>query len=127
MPSRKLYHSTCRSIIRLSGISQKQLTTPTDIDLSHPKELKLAKCITRFPEVLSKILDDLFPHTLCEYLYELCTTMTEFYDSCYCVEKDRATGNIVNINISRILLLEATRLVLKQSFDIIGIDPVDKM
>lgn len=32
-------------------------------------------------------------HSLCDYLYELATTFTEFYDSCYCVEKDRQTGN----------------------------------
>lgn len=65
----------------------------TEILLDHEKEWKLGKCILRFPEVLQKILDDLLLHSLCDYLYELATTFTEFYDSCYCVEKDRQTGN----------------------------------
>lgn len=60
--------------------------------MDHEKEWKLGKCILRFPEILNKILDDLLLHTLCDYLYELATTFTEFYDSCYCVEKDRQTG-----------------------------------
>lgn len=38
-------------------------------------------------------MDDLLLHSLCDYVYELATTFTEFYDSCYCVEKDRQTGS----------------------------------
>lgn len=64
----------------------------TEIILDHEKEWKLGRCILRFPEVLQKILDDLLLHTLCDYIYELATTFTEFYDSCYCVEKDRQSG-----------------------------------
>lgn len=63
-----------------------------EVLLDHEKEWKLGKCILRFPEILRKILEDLLLHTLCDYLYELATTFTEFYDSCYCVEKDRQTG-----------------------------------
>lgn len=60
--------------------------------LDHEKEWKLGKCILRFPEILQKMLEDLLLHTLCDYLYELATTFTEFYDNCYCVEKDRQSG-----------------------------------
>lgn len=62
------------------------------VQLDHEKEWNLAKCILRFSEVILKCLDDLLLHSLCDYLYELCTTFTEFYDKCYCVEKDRNTG-----------------------------------
>jgi arginyl-tRNA synthetase len=101
------------------------LTTP--IDLSHEKELKLAKCIVRFPEIITDVMANLYPHILCEYIYELSTTMTEFYDACYCIEKDRQTGSVISVNTSRILLIEATRQVLEQSFYILGLNPVDKM
>lgn len=120
----------CRSIARLANVSSEQLreaalTTP--IDVSHEKELKLAKCIIRFPEVLICITENLFPHILCDYLYELCTTFTEFYDACYCVEKDRQTGEIVKINMSRLLLCEATAMVLEEGFHIVGLEPVSRM
>ena len=121
---------THRSIARLANITSEELreaalTTP--IDVSHEKELKLAKCVIRFPEIINRITDNLLPHTLCDYLYELCTTFTEFYEVCYCVEKDRQTGEIVQVNMGRILLCEATAQVLDKSFYILGLEPVSKM
>lgn len=114
----------------MAGVTSRQLqevAVSVPVDVSHEKELKLAKCIIRFPEVLSRILDDLFPHMLCDYLYELCTTLTEFYDVCYCVEKDKETGVVLSVDMSRLMLCEATRLVLERAFFILGIDPVGKM
>ena len=99
----------------------------TPIDLSHEKELKLAKCIVRFPEVITQMMNDLLPHLLCNYVYELCTTFSEFYDNCYCVEKDRKTLEIISVNMSRILLCEATVRVLDKAFYILGLEPVVKM
>lgn len=97
------------------------------IDLSHPKELKLAKCIIRFPEVIAKAADDLFPHSICDYLYDLCTTFTEFYDVCYCVEKDRSSGEVIGVNMSRLLLCEAVAQVLDKGFYLVGLEPVGRM
>ena len=37
-------------------------------------------------------MEDLLIHPLCDFLYELATTFSEFYDVCYVVEKDRQTG-----------------------------------
>ena len=71
----------------------------TKIILDHEKEWKLGRCILPFPEVLQKILDDLLLHTLCDYIYELATTFTEFYDSCYCVEKDWQSGEVLKVNM----------------------------
>ena len=74
-----------------------------------------------------KTADDLFLHTLCEFMYEVATAFSEFYDNCYCVEKDRKTGEVVKINMGRIILCEVTAKVLAQCFDILGINPVQKM
>ena len=53
----------------------------------------------RFSEVIVKTADDLFLHTLCEYMYEVACAFSEFYDNCYCVEKDRKTGEVLKINM----------------------------
>ncbi|XP_044136837.1 arginine--tRNA ligase, cytoplasmic [Bufo gargarizans] len=119
-----------RSIARLANITDEQLhiaALETEINLQHEKEWKLGKSILRFPEILQKILDDLLLHTLCDYLYELATTFTEFYDNCYCVEKDRQTGQIVKVNMGRMLLCHATAVVMAKGFDILGIKPVQRM
>ncbi len=90
------------------------------------RELKLAKCIIRYSDVFTRVLDELLMHGLCEYMYQLATAFTDFYDRCYCVEKDRTTGE-VRINYRRILLCEATANVLKQCFEILGIEPLERM
>ena len=99
----------------------------TNVSLDHEKELKLAKLLLRFSEVIVKTADDLFLHTLCEFMYEVATAFSEFYDNCYCVEKDKKTGEIVKINMGRMVLCEVTAKVLAQCFDILGITPVQKM
>ena len=119
-----------RSIARLANVTEEQLqkaALDTPMDLSHEKELKLAKCIIRFPEILARIMEDLYPHVLCEYLYELCTTFTEFYKVCYCVESDPRTGEIFEVHMHRLLLCEAAARVLERSFHILGLEPVSKM
>ncbi|XP_020776287.2 LOW QUALITY PROTEIN: arginine--tRNA ligase, cytoplasmic [Boleophthalmus pectinirostris] len=118
-----------RSISRLANIDEATLrkaAETTEVLLDHEKEWKLGKCILRFPEVLQKITDDLLLHTLCDYLYELATTFTEFYDSCYCVEKDRKTGEVIKVNMWRMLLCDAAAVMAK-GFDILGITPVSRM
>ncbi|KAL0994432.1 hypothetical protein UPYG_G00122230 [Umbra pygmaea] len=119
-----------RSIARLANIDEATLrkaAETTEVLLEHDKEWKLGKCLLRFPEILQKILDDLLLHILCDYLYELATTFTEFYDSCYCIEKDRQTGEVVKVNMWRMLLCEATASIMAKCFDILGINPVSRM
>ncbi|XP_031828662.1 arginine--tRNA ligase-like protein isoform X2 [Nomia melanderi] len=118
-----------RSIARAANISQKQLqehAQNTPISLEHEKEWKLAKVLIRFPDVLIKITKDLYLHQLCEYCYEISCAFTEFYDSCYCVEKNEH-GEIVNINMGRMLLTEATALIMEKCFFILGLKPVTRM
>ncbi|XP_071086878.1 arginine--tRNA ligase, cytoplasmic-like [Haliotis cracherodii] len=126
-----LYANTrIRSIARLAKVSTddlKKAAKTTQIDLSHEKEWKLAKCLLRFPEIICKILDDLYLHTLCDYLYEISTTFTEFYDNCYCIEKDKQTGEVKKINMSRLLLCEATTNIISAIFHILAINPLEKM
>ncbi|XP_007520916.1 arginine--tRNA ligase, cytoplasmic [Erinaceus europaeus] len=119
-----------RSIARLANVDEEMLrraARETRLSLDHEKEWKLGRCVLRFPEVLQKILDDLFLHSLCDYVYELATTFTEFYDSCYCVEKDRQTGKVLKVNMWRLLLCEAAAAVMAKGFEILGIKPVQRM
>lgn len=93
----RTWYLLCRSIARNANISQDQLkkaAVTEKICLDHPKEWKLAKCLLRFPEIILRCLDDLLLHTLCEFLYDTANTFTEFYDSCYCIEKDKQSGRL---------------------------------
>uniref|UniRef100_A0A0K2TFV8 Probable arginine--tRNA ligase, cytoplasmic n=1 Tax=Lepeophtheirus salmonis TaxID=72036 RepID=A0A0K2TFV8_LEPSM len=122
-------YTRIRSIARNANLSDddlKSAASSTEISLSHEKEFKLSKLLLRFQDVIEKIADDLCIHTLCEYMYEVAGVFTEFYDNCYCVEKNES-GKIIKINMERILLCHATSKVLAQCFHILGIDPVQRM
>lgn len=127
-----LYNLTrIRSIKRNANIEKEtsELAKEVPIRLSHERELKLAHFLIRFPEIIIQVAQDLFPHTLCSYLYELSTVFSEFYDVCYCIEKTTAADGSVttNVNMERILLCEATALVLDQGLALLGLRTVSKM
>ncbi|ALC49717.1 Aats-arg [Drosophila busckii] len=117
------------SIARNSGTDFSNLSDVLNthaLALDHEKEWKLAKTLLKVHDVLVKCANGLYLHFLCEFCYEICIVFTEFYDSCYCIEKNKA-GEIVKINHSRILLCEATATVLRSCFNILGLKPVTKM
>lgn len=119
-----------RSIARNCGAefyaNLEKIKKETPIILDHEKEWKLAKILTTFPDVIERILRDLHLHILCEFLYQVATTFTEFYDNCYCIEKNKQ-GEIVKINASRVLLCEATAAIMEQCFKILGLKTLHRI
>lgn len=123
-------YTRIRSIARNCGTefynNLDKIKKETPITLEHEKEWKLAKILIQFPDVIERILKDLHIHFLCEFLYQVSTTFTEFYDACYCIEKNKQ-GEIVKINANRVLLCEATAAVMAQCFDILGLKTIQKI
>lgn len=122
-------YTRIKSIARNANFTSEKITElakTNQISLDHEKEWKLAKVLIRFPDALLKITDDLCMHHLCEYVYEIATTFTEFYDSCYCIEKD-SSGDIIKVHFGRILLAEAAAMVMAKCFNILGLKPVSRM
>ncbi|KAK7085931.1 hypothetical protein SK128_023695 [Halocaridina rubra] len=117
------------SIARTAGVKKEDITEEAKknpLVLEHEKEWKLARTLLKLPDVLVKLTEDLYMHPLCEFLYEVSSVFTEFYDNCYCVEKDQS-GNIVKINYNRLILCEAVATVMEQCFAILGIETLEKM
>jgi len=121
-------YTRIRSIARTAKVTEEQLATARKegLKLEHEKEIKLGKLLLRVSEVMYRITEDLLLHPIADFMYEVANTFTEFYENCYCVEKDKE-GKIVKINWPRILLCEATASVLATCFDILGLKPVQRM
>ncbi|XP_060532020.1 arginine--tRNA ligase, cytoplasmic [Cylas formicarius] len=122
-------YTRIKSIARNANMTPdkiRELAKTNRVSLEDDKGWKLGKVLIRFPDVLLKSADDLCLHPLCEYLYEIATTFTEFYDSCYCMERD-TSGDVVKVHVGRILLAEAAATIMATCFDILGIKPVSKM
>lgn len=113
-------------VARINGIFRK-LGDVTDLDessiaeLETAEELELAKKLTQFPIVLKQALDDLRPHVLCGYLYELCGAFNSFYHSNTVINDDLAIQN------KRLLLCKVTLHLLRTGLSLVGIKPLERM
>lgn len=126
-------YTRIRSIVRNTNLSKDEIdklaanSSVEDLPLDHPREMRLAKFLLKWPEVIETIYKTLLINSLCEFLYDLAGCFTEFYEKCYVVEKDRTTGEIVKVNTHRLLLCEATANVMKTGFDILGLRAIERM
>ena len=95
------------------------------LELEHKTEIKLAKYLLRFPDIILQCIDDLLFHNLCNYLYELSGLFSDFYEACYCIE--RSGDQIVKIHLDRILLCEVTALIMDKGLTLLGLKTLNKM
>jgi arginyl-tRNA synthetase len=89
--------------------------------LDHPAEQTLALLLTRFSDVVDDVAETLQPHKLCAYLYDLSGALAIFYEQCPVL---RAEGTVRD---SRLALCSATKKVLANGLNLLGIEALDRM
>ncbi len=89
--------------------------------LQEPAEQQLALLLGRFGEVVAEVGENLTPHKLCGYLYELAGVYSTFYENCPVLKSEG------EVRTSRLALCEATRTVLAKGLDLLGIDAPERM
>ncbi|KAH7667588.1 arginyl-tRNA synthetase protein [Dioscorea alata] len=112
-------HARICSIIRKSGKEIDDLKKTGRIVLGHADERILGLHLIRFAEIVEEACTNLLPNVLCEYLYDLSDKFSRFYASCQVVGSPEET--------SRLLLCEATAVVMRKCFHLLGIQPVYKI
>lgn len=112
-------HARICSIIRKSGKDIEELKKSESIALDHPDERTLGLHLLQFAEIVEEACTNLLPNVLCEYLYNLSENFTKFYSNCQVVGSAEET--------SRLLLCEATAVVMRKCFHLLGIVPVYKI
>eukprot|EP00640_Fibrocapsa_japonica_P000780 CAMPEP_0113946764 /NCGR_PEP_ID=MMETSP1339-20121228/60012_1 /TAXON_ID=94617 /ORGANISM="Fibrocapsa japonica" /LENGTH=600 /DNA_ID=CAMNT_0000953003 /DNA_START=163 /DNA_END=1965 /DNA_ORIENTATION=+ /assembly_acc=CAM_ASM_000762 len=113
--------------VRVKGIQRKGAEavgdfTGGDIVLQEESEINLARKLLRLPEVLAELESDLYPHKLCEYLFDVSQKFNKFYESC-----PVNTAETEELKRSRVALCEVTANVIKKGLSLLGIDTVDKL
>uniref|UniRef100_A0A0D3DN02 arginine--tRNA ligase n=1 Tax=Brassica oleracea var. oleracea TaxID=109376 RepID=A0A0D3DN02_BRAOL len=112
-------HARICSIIRKSGKDIDELKKTVELVLDHPEERALGLHLLRFAETVEEACTTLFPNVLCLYLYSLSERFTSFYSIHQVIGSPEEA--------SRLLLCEATAIVMRKCFHLLGITPVYKI
>jgi arginyl-tRNA synthetase len=111
-----------RSIFRKAGLDAAQPPEPSaQLDLSAPEEIALAKHLLGFGPVLEAAAHEYRPNFLCNYLFELASHFTAFYENCPVLKSEPAQ------RASRLLLCDLTARVLKQGLETLGLETLEQM
>jgi len=89
------------------------------IDKLDEKEFELIKKLNEFPEVVLKSYQDMNPSHIANYSYQLAKLFNEFYHVCPVINSEKQNF--------RLSLVEAFRIVLKNSLNLLGIDVLEEM
>lgn len=106
-------HARARSILA------KADQAPAAITGLEAGERSLARKIGEYTEVVQKAVDDLMPHHICTYLYELSQSFNRFY------EHNRVIGD--ERQAIRLQLVQLYADVLKDGLSLLGIDAPERM
>ena len=90
--------------------------------LEHDAELKLAKQLLKFPEVLKRLEGELYPNQLCDYLFETSQKFNQFYENCPVLGAETD-----ELRASRTALCTATAQLLRLSLGLLGIGVLDRL
>ncbi|HUA13171.1 MAG TPA: arginine--tRNA ligase [Candidatus Sulfotelmatobacter sp.] len=107
-------HARAMSIIQRAGAGNAD--AQFDLD---DEERKLASKLSEYPDVVGTAVDQLMPHIICTYLYELAQVFNHFYEKCRVVGDERQT-----VRLSLVSLYGDT---LKDGLNMVGISAPDKM
>lgn len=109
--------------VRIQGIKRKiqssQLEVSKNLQIDEPAEELLALGLLRFPEILTKTMNDLCPHILTDYLYDLTSKFNAFFRDC------RIEGS--SAQESRLSLCACTERILKIGMHLLGLKTLEKL
>lgn len=114
-------HARMASILRKAKSEGDELSTNTYELLRENEELNLIKKLARFPEILEDTARDYQVHRLPRYALELARIFHNFYESHRVITDDS------ELTEARLALVSATKIVLKNTLGLMGIDAPEKM
>jgi arginyl-tRNA synthetase len=104
------------------------LTRGTDFDpalLTHEKELELLKALGDFPAVVSTAAELLEPHRVARYLEDLASAYHRFFDNCRVLPM--GDEPVTELNRARLWLNDATRVVIANGLELLGVSAPERM
>ena len=112
-------HARICSILRTVG----SVDEVKNLDaLVHPKEIELLKHLNEFPSVVADAAKSRQVHKVANYIHNLSSLFHSFYGAVKVIDTENADATA-----QRVLLLDATRITLRNALDLIGVSAPEKM
>jgi arginyl-tRNA synthetase len=93
--------------------------------LNHETEAALLTALAEFPRVVAQAAELREPHRIARYLEELAGTLHRWYESCRIIPK--GDDEITDLNRTRLWLNVATRTVLANGLQLLGVTAPERM
>lgn len=107
------------SILKKAGI--KEIKKVNFELLKNKTELNLIKSLVKLPEILEDVTKDYGVQRLSNYVVVLADNFHKFYENCRVITRNE------ELFLARLQLVKATRIVLKNTLDIMGVEAPEKM
>ena len=115
-------HARISNIINNGKAKNLSIDGMFDISLlKHESEISLIKSLNDFPEVMVKVLDNLDPQIIANYLHNIASEFHKFYAKCRVITDD------IELTKSRLNLINSAKIVLGNGLKILGIQAPDRM
>ena len=92
--------------------------------LTHHQELALLRRLNELPNVVARSAELLEPHHMPHFAYEVARELQRFYEECRILSSDDADMPLTN---ARLLLVDAARVVLRNTLKTMGMNAPAKM
>ena len=110
---------------RACSILLKKQDEIKDVDaaiLEHAMELALLKKLAEFPIIIEDACEGCRPNNITNYLFDVASHFNQFYRDCPVLPEKNS-----KLRIARLALVDATRIVLKNGLDLLGIAAPEEM
>lgn len=120
-------HARQSSILRNAADLGLAIDPPTfDASLlSHPREGDLLRALAEFPRIVAKAGANREPHHVARYLEDTASTFHKFYDECRVLPM--GDEDATDLHRARLMLIAATRVVLRNGLDLLGVSAPERM
>jgi arginyl-tRNA synthetase len=119
-------HARICSILRkANGISEGSTFGDRMLNLellTHEKELSLIRELNKFPELITELAQSYEVHKLPYFAIKLADKFHSFYNACKVIDEEN-----LELTKARLNLISATRIVLAETLDLIGVSAPEKM
>ncbi|MDQ1630138.1 MAG: arginyl-tRNA synthetase [Frankiaceae bacterium] len=125
-------HARIASLLRNAAEFGVVLAAPHDVDVSlltHDRESDLLRSLGDFPRVVASAAELRAPHRMARHLEELAGTYHRFYDACRVLPPGLKTGEepANELTYARLLLVQATQVVLRNGLGLLGVSAPERM